>query len=124
MEIVKSLIEHGADVNATTENGETPLLEAVRKGELLSTFNIKHKHKHNFDIRLCSSLIIGHMEIIKFLFEKGAKVNAQTKTGEKAFLEAVMSGNTLDIKLLFFQFINLIETNRFEFIVVDFNGLV
>ena len=34
-EIVKFLIEHGADVNATTKDGETPLLEAAKNGEFI-----------------------------------------------------------------------------------------
>ena len=57
LEVVKVLIDRGADVNAKDEKGETTLMYAARSGNL---------------------------EVVKFLVDKGADVNAKDSNGATA----------------------------------------
>ena len=64
--LMKLLIENGADINKTNENGFTPLMEAVDEGEF---------------------------GVVKFLVEElGVDVNAQAKEGWTALFEALDEG--------------------------------
>ncbi|MEM4720009.1 MAG: ankyrin repeat domain-containing protein, partial [Candidatus Bilamarchaeaceae archaeon] len=72
-ELVKRLIERGADVNAETRFGETVLRYALEKG---------------------------HTEIAKLLIERGADVNAKNKDGWTALMYALVKGHTEIAELL------------------------
>ena len=70
----KAAIAKGANVNTTTDAGMTPLLCATRRGNI---------------------------EIMKFLLEKGADVNAkESKYGQTALILAARGGYTDAVKLL------------------------
>jgi len=71
-EIVRLLIERGADVNA------------VNFGESI----------------LCSALKMGHLDVARILIEKGAHVNMKTKEGETPLLIASAKGSIGDAKKL------------------------
>jgi serine/threonine-protein phosphatase 6 regulatory ankyrin repeat subunit B len=70
---VKRLIEKGADVNAQTSFGTTPLMVASA---------------------------YGYTDIVKLLIEEGAYVNAQTKHGDTALMAASEMGYIDIVKLL------------------------
>jgi ankyrin repeat protein len=66
LEVMKYLVQKGADVNAKETDGTTPLY---------------------------SSALRGHLEACKFLIAKGALVDAINKGGETPFYYAAYSGN-------------------------------
>lgn len=68
-DVVKYLLEHGADVNAKDNNDRTPLMDAAQEG---------------------------HLEVVKYLVEHGAKVT------DRAWEQAVGSGN-LDLVWYFVE---------------------
>ena len=72
-EVVKCLIEHGADVNAADKDGRTALLDASERG---------------------------HFEVVKYLIERGADVNAADEYGYTALLDASEKGHFEVVKYL------------------------
>ncbi|MEM4626579.1 MAG: ankyrin repeat domain-containing protein [Candidatus Bilamarchaeaceae archaeon] len=72
-ELVKRLIERGADVNAKTGWGKTALMRAAMGG---------------------------HTETAKLLIERGADVNAKSNNGETALMYALVKGHPEIAELL------------------------
>ncbi|MBN2433522.1 MAG: ankyrin repeat domain-containing protein [Acidobacteria bacterium] len=72
-EIVRLLIENGADVNATALKGTMPLMYAAQSGNLI---------------------------VIKMLLDHGAEVNAQTENGATALMAAAAYGQLPAARLL------------------------
>ena len=70
---VRRLVESGADVNAATPEGVTPLMNA-------SGF--------------------GNKEVVQLLISKGAQVNAKTKSNYTALMSAALSGQREIIQIL------------------------
>ncbi len=74
-QILKTLLQHGARVNAQTENGQSALIAAASKGSI---------------------------ENVEILLAAGAKPNLQSKNGDFALLEATAHGYT-DIVIVLLQ---------------------
>ncbi|KAI9451529.1 ankyrin repeat-containing domain protein [Russula earlei] len=68
-DVVESLLEQGADVNARNEDFETPLELAAKKGELKVVRGWTPLHDASLE---------GNFEISKVLVDHGANVNART----------------------------------------------
>jgi ankyrin repeat protein len=87
LEIVKYLLENGADTNAKNKFELTPLFSAAENGNLeLAEMLIEHKADVNafsqfFGTALHRAVYMGHPEVAKYLLEKGAEVTAQNSTG-------------------------------------------
>jgi ankyrin repeat protein len=85
--IVKMLLDHGADVNAASHIGNTPLMRAVKFENNLPivTLLLEHgadvKKQESSDsfgyTALHESVIHGNAEIVKALLDHGADVNAK-----------------------------------------------
>jgi ankyrin repeat protein len=81
-EIVKSLVEAGADVHVSTNKGFTPLLYAARNGDIemakvlvAAGVNVNEKGADGTHA-LPYSLVLGHGDFAMFLLEQGADANA------------------------------------------------
>jgi ankyrin repeat protein/gamma-glutamyl-gamma-aminobutyrate hydrolase PuuD len=102
----KFLINIGADINAKDENGLTPLLKALDKGE--ETFAIE-LIKLGADITAISpnghtalhyAAMRNELKAAELLIEKGAKVNVLNEYSYDPLREAVERGYTEFVKLL------------------------
>ena len=94
MKVIEFLIENGADINAQTKKGETALYQAILQGKSLPIcFQIR------IVFRFCSFWNSGHLEIIKFLIERNADVNANTENKETALHLAARKGIWLNFYL-------------------------
>jgi ankyrin repeat protein len=94
-EIVKYLIAHGAEVNATNQHGETPLLKAVKKGRkatvevlLKSGAALESQGGVRGDTPLMIAAQEGELEMVQLLLDKGAKVNGRGKDQGTALMTA------------------------------------
>ena len=121
--IYQTLINKGADINATTNFYATPLVIATEKGDINAvTFLIKkgaeiNKHSHpkeytidkdgyiNFNqnkgyTALMSAAHYGHIDIVKLLIENGADINVRGYNGLTPLLLAAYEGYSDIVKLL------------------------
>ena len=104
-DIVRLLIEKGADVNVRDNTGETALLEAVKYGKKAVMFDeiniVELLIANRADINardnegktaLIEAVRNAPIQTIKLLIEKGADVNLKAKNGFTAFVNASMHG--------------------------------
>lgn len=84
-EIVSLLLQHGADPNIVTRNGETPLLIASYQGNpgvvhlLLSAgARVDARESRYGFTALTTAAKEGHVEVVRLLLEAGADVNDKT----------------------------------------------
>ncbi|XP_077989051.1 protein fem-1 homolog C-like [Glandiceps talaboti] len=106
LNIVQSLILHGAQVNHTTYTSSTPLRAACFDGH----FDIvKYLVDHSADIELANrhghtclmiSCYKGHQRIARYLLQLGADVNRKSVKGNTALHDCAESGSLEIMKLL------------------------
>jgi ankyrin repeat protein len=87
---VASLLEKGADANASDPDGRTPLIEAA---------------------------FAGHADTVEALIRGGADVNARDKDGWTALMEAASKGHTETVRVLLASGADLYSKNRFGWTV-------
>ena len=107
IEIVKILIDAGANINMQDNNGNTILMNVSARGqsdilELLlehgANINIKDKYGRTAFTYAVSA---GNDNIIKILLKNGYNINTQNNNdGNTALSIAVLSGNSSTVKLL------------------------
>jgi ankyrin repeat protein len=104
-DVVKFLLEKGADVNAKNKYGDTALRNAVllfNRAEVLKSVNNSDKDATFIAKRMAmqdaSEKV--HAEIVKLLLDKGADVNTKTDNGTTALIEAASRGMTEAVRLL------------------------
>jgi len=105
-ELVKSLIEKGADVNATDNEKYTPLTLAVQSNNK-DVVNILIERDADVDARdssgytpLLWATYSGNVEIVKILIDGGADVDIDDSYGTTPLIIAVSSGHFEIAKLL------------------------
>lgn len=94
---VQELLENGTNVNATDEDGYTPLHTAARNG------NSESIETESKIVQSIHSLIFqypGQKEIAELLIEKGANVNAKSKFQTTPIHATARNGN-FDIFICF-----------------------
>ncbi|KAI9893551.1 MAG: hypothetical protein M1814_006347 [Vezdaea aestivalis] len=105
-EIVKLLLENGADIHAKGNYGETALHEAASRGHeaiiklLLENGADIHAKSDYGETALHKATSRGHEAIIKLLLENGADIHAKSDYGETALHKATSRGHEAIIKLL------------------------
>ncbi|KAJ7759534.1 ankyrin repeat-containing domain protein [Mycena metata] len=106
LDVVKFLIERGADVNASNKDGYTSLYLASERGHLgVVEFLIEHGadvNARNKDGYTSLHLVSrdGHLDIVKFLIEHGADINASTEGGYTSLSMASENGHLEVVKFL------------------------
>lgn len=81
--IVKELIEGGVDINYINENGDTPLILAIKNGRPIAEFSSQAQSR-------CQSRWSERREIIQMLLKAGSNVNCVNEYGRTALMEAVI----------------------------------
>ena len=107
LEIIKFLVESGANLNATGEKEETPFLEATSSGQLKlvkyfieNGVDVNEKDTYgNTSLMLASKK--NNLELIKYLVENGADVNANNDWNNTALVYATFYSQLENIKYLF-----------------------
>ena len=97
VDIVKTLVNHKANVNARTDSGDTPLTLAVRHGcdnvvHALSQFLVNTKGKDAYSA-LQYSCRYGRVDIVRILVNHKANVNARTDSGDTPLTLAARDGH-------------------------------
>ena len=105
-EVVKLLLDRGADIETKDNNGQTALMLATQSGnteivELLldRDANIEAKNYHgNTALMLAAGR--GNTEIVKLLLDRGADIEAKEYNGRTALMLAELNENTKIVELL------------------------
>lgn len=104
--IVKELLEMGADPNVVYPDGTIPLIHAVRRGDLEMVQLLLNKGAQVNKVNEVGSTALidaannGYQKIVIVLLAKGADINIKTNSGWTALLGAVSKGNFDIAKLL------------------------
>ncbi len=104
-EMVKFLLDNGADVNVNTSLG-TALITAVRNGDFeLAELLLDHKAKVDTETEFGTALFVaaqlGHSEIIELLINRGAKVDRHVTPQQRtALMRAAEFGQTDAVDML------------------------
>ncbi|XP_037043236.1 protein fem-1 homolog CG6966 [Bradysia coprophila] len=97
MEIVKYLVEHGADIKKTNYNGGTCLINSVQSVQLCSYLISKDVDVNAKDIQEKTALhyaIQEHrLETTKLLLDKGADPFSKSQNGDDALTTACLNGS-------------------------------
>ncbi|XP_041362073.1 protein fem-1 homolog B-like [Gigantopelta aegis] len=104
--VVKCLIEHGADVNHPTLTNSTPLRAACFDGRLdIVRYLVEHKsdltiaNKYN-NTCLMISCYKGHRDVVAYLLEKGASPDCRAHCGATALHFSAECGHLSIVRLL------------------------
>ena len=106
VEVVKFLIDNGADVNLKNNGGMTALMSASDVSHELIELLIKSGARVNeVDDNGKSALMYAiisssDIEVVKFLIDNGANVNLKSNDGETALMNAYIRGNKELVELL------------------------
>ena len=104
LEVVKTLVMHGADVNSPSDTESTPVRSACYMTNIpIIKFLVDHGaniHKPNINGGTCLINSVQSSELCEFLINKGASVNARDNSGNLALHYAIREGRTDTVKLL------------------------
>lgn len=121
VEIVKILIDNGADINALTNLGDTPMDRAI----IFNNINVVELLlEEGFEINksingkttpLCVAVVFNKLSIVEFLLKNGADATFKNKVGETPLHFAISASTTakMDIvELLVFYGANIRARNN------------
>uniref|UniRef100_A0A6C0ED74 Uncharacterized protein n=1 Tax=viral metagenome TaxID=1070528 RepID=A0A6C0ED74_9ZZZZ len=104
-DIIKLLVEHGADVNIQNKEGFTPLINSIlyedkKSVELLLKSGANVEQKKGFLTPLNIACIYGNMEIIELLLKNGADINTKNQYGVTPLIMSIGKKFINVVKLL------------------------
>lgn len=105
-EMVELLIKGGANVNIENHFGDSPLLQAVYRGnhglvEMLIKHGADLNHRNRFgDTPLQEAVNRDLIVMVALLVERGADINAQGRHGDTVLHTAVRRGNRAMVRML------------------------
>ncbi|BES92174.1 multiple ankyrin repeats single kh domain [Nesidiocoris tenuis] len=103
-DMVAVLLVKGANINAQTEETQETALTLACCGGFLEVANFLIKNGAEIELGASTPLMEaaqeGHLELVRYLLEANADVNAQTQTGDTALTYACENGHTEVAKLL------------------------
>ncbi|CAG9773085.1 unnamed protein product [Ceutorhynchus assimilis] len=109
LELVRFLLEYGANVNAITQTNDTALTYACENGhtdvaDLLIQYgaNIEHESEGG-RTPLMKACRAGHLCTVKFLIDKGANVRKQTSNNDHTPLSLACAGGHLPVVQLLLE---------------------
>ncbi|KAL6635599.1 ankyrin repeat-containing domain protein [Neocallimastix sp. 'constans'] len=97
--LVKYLVEHGADINKEYEYGTTVLFNACRnRNKDLVEYLVEHGADINKENKYGETALLiacgsGNIDLVKYLVEHGVDINKKNKYGEIALFISYRSGN-------------------------------
>ena len=104
LEVVKTLVQHGANVNMPSDTNSTPVRSACFMTNIaVIKYLVDHGadiHKPNVNGGTCLINSIQSSELCRFLITKGADVNAVDNSKNTALQYAIREGVTESVKLL------------------------
>jgi len=107
LQAVKKFLKDGANPNIANENGFTPLLLAVQSGSLPivkvlveGKADLEGKHTPSDATPVISACLVGHLDILKYLTESGAKLDVRTKNGATPLHYAVSQNHKEVVQFL------------------------
>jgi len=96
---IQEIVRNSPDlINASDGNGQTPLVDAAQKGQLMV---VQYLLKSGADVNLksaraetalCEAAARGHLAIVELLLKHGAAVDAQDGSGDTALHKATNAG--------------------------------
>lgn len=105
--VIDYLLSKGADVNARSDNGVTPVMSASISGRLKvikklveAGADVNMETTAHGDTALLFSVEKNHWKVARFLIKQGAKVDAQNNYGISPLIKASGSGAVDTIKVL------------------------
>jgi len=100
MEVVKLLVEAGADVNTANKLGGTALNRAAENGNVEMMNYLFDNGAVIGPLALIVASREGQLEAVKLLVRKGADVNAVQTWGQSALMQAAREGNIAIVQFL------------------------
>lgn len=98
------MIQHGADVDGTSDTGSTPVHSACYMTNIeVVKYLVEHGadiHKPNMKLITCLMVSVESVELCTFLLQRNATVNAQDKCGNSALHRAISKGKFDTVQLL------------------------
>ena len=104
LEVVRTLVSHGANVNAPSDTDSTPIRSACYMTNIeIVKFLLEHNadiHKPNVNGGTCLINSVQSVELCRYLIDHGASVNVQDNSGNLALHYAVREGRVATTQLL------------------------
>ena len=125
IDVIRFLLENGADIDDKNYGGFTPLHIAAKYGEIKAMITILSYASKEHKVELLATkdnsgktaLHIaaenGKIDVIRFLLENGAEVNAKDRSGATPLYTPIKYGHTDIVKLLIKEGAEVDITNRY-----------
>lgn len=108
IEVVKYLVEHGANINQMSSEGSTAIMPAILKGQTdVIRYLISKKADTNYKTTagyrfspLQLACQLGHTDIVRSLIDAGADVNSKAGDGSTPLISAAFKGHLDVVQML------------------------